>query len=161
MNDETLKTLTSAIENKELKKNASYKKALMINENDLIKELSVYAIAQLSDLNADGVCDNEVIDDAISDAQSFIASFIKIPQNPTPLLKDICVKLAIVELKRRNDFPKEALAQTREWAENLLLKMANKKIPTELEDEENIQIQMRTRAFKHKRKRMDLRRING
>ncbi len=52
----------------------------MIDEKDLIKELSVHAIAELSDLNADGVCDKEVIDDAINDAQSYIASFIKIPK---------------------------------------------------------------------------------
>ncbi|BDL80337.1 hypothetical protein THJ026_06500 [Campylobacter jejuni] len=100
----------------------------MIDEKDLIKELSVHAIAELSDLNADGVCDKEVIDDAINDAQSYIASFIKIPKNPTPLLKDICVKLTIMELKRRNDFPKESLKEIREWANDLLLKMANKKI---------------------------------
>ncbi|GML74142.1 hypothetical protein B10628_19140 [Campylobacter jejuni] len=100
----------------------------MIDEKDLIKELSVHAIAELSDLNADGVCDKEVIDDAINDAQSYIASFIKIPKNPTPLLKDICVKLTIMELKRRNDFPKESLEEIREWANDLLLKMANKKI---------------------------------
>lgn len=99
----------------------------MIDEKDLIKELSVHAIAELSDLNADGVCDKEVIDDAINDAQSYIASFIKIPKNPTPLLKDICVKLTIMELKRRNDFPKESLEEIREWANDLLLKMANKK----------------------------------
>lgn len=136
-------------------------KTLMINENDLIKELSVHAIAELSDLNADGICDNEVIHDAINDAQSFIASFIKLPQNPTLLLKDICVKLAIAELKRRNDFPKEALNETREWAEALLLKMANKKIPTELEHEGSTDAGIRTRAFKHGGKRMDLRGVNG
>lgn len=104
----------------------------MIDEKDLIKELSVHAIAELSDLNADGVCDKEVIDDAISDAQSYIASFIKIPKNPTPLLKDICVKLTIMELKRRNDFPKESLEEIKEWANDLLLKMANKKFQLKL-----------------------------
>ncbi|EAK4756115.1 DUF1320 domain-containing protein [Campylobacter coli] len=132
----------------------------MIDEKDLIKELSVHAIAELSDLNADGVCDKEVIDDAISDAQSYIASFIKIPKSPTPLLKDICVKLTIMELKRRNDFPKESLEEIKEWANDLLLKMANKKIPTEI-DEDNFIPQNKVRAFKIKRKRMDLRRING
>lgn len=104
----------------------------MIDEKDLIKELSVHAIAELSDLNADGVCDKEVIDDAINDAQSYIASFIKIPKNPTPLLKDICVKLTIMELKRRNDFPKESLEEIKEWANDLLLKMANKKFQLKL-----------------------------
>lgn len=104
----------------------------MIDEKDLIKELSVHVIAELSDLNADGVCDKEVIDDAISDAQSYIASFIKIPKNPTPLLKDICVKLTIMELKRRNDFPKESLEEIKEWANDLLLKMANKKFQLKL-----------------------------
>lgn len=33
-----------------------------------------------------------------------------------------------MELKRRNDFPKESLEEIREWANDLLLKMANKKI---------------------------------
>ncbi|WP_166739675.1 phage protein Gp36 family protein [Campylobacter sp. US33a] len=135
-------------------------KAFLINEQDLTKELSFNDIAQLSDLNADGVCDKEVIDDAISDAQNYIASFIKIPKNPTPLLKDICVKLAIVELKKRNDFPKDALNEIIQWAQDLLLKMANKKIPSEISEDEN-EPSIRVRAFKIKRKRMDLRRING
>ncbi|ELP9120003.1 MULTISPECIES: phage protein Gp36 family protein [Campylobacter] len=135
-------------------------KSFLINEYDLTKELSFDDIAQLSDLNANGVCDKEVIDDAINDAQSYIASFIKIPNKPTPLLKDICVKLAIMELKRRNDFPKESLNEIIEWANDLLLKMANKKIPTEI-DEDDFIPQNKARAFKHKRRRMDLRSING
>ncbi|EKO4579887.1 hypothetical protein P0J64_001829, partial [Campylobacter coli] len=65
-----------------------------------------------------------------------------------------------MELKRRNDFPKESLEEIREWANDLLLKMANKKIPTEI-DEDNFIPQNKVRAFKIKRKRMDLRRLNG
>lgn len=136
-------------------------KKAMIDESDLIKELSIHEIAQLSDLNGDLVCNKEVINDSINDAQSYIASFIKIPKNPTLLLKDICVKLTIMELKRRNDFPKDALNEIREWASELLLKMANKKIPTELDSEESFITQNKARAFKHKRNRMDLRGING
>lgn len=132
----------------------------IISEKDLVKELSFDAIAQLSDLNADGICNKDVIDDAINDAQNYIASFIKIPKNPTLLLKDICVKLTIIELKKRNDFPKDALEDTLNWANELLLKMANKKIPTKL-DEEDFQPKNKTRAFKHNNIRINLRGING
>ncbi|EKH0709071.1 hypothetical protein O6E72_001777, partial [Campylobacter jejuni] len=52
------------------------------------------------------------------------------------------------------------LEEIREWANDLLLKMANKKIPTEI-DEDNFIPQNKVRAFKIKRKRMDLRRLNG
>ncbi|WP_111230636.1 phage protein Gp36 family protein [Helicobacter valdiviensis] len=136
-------------------------KPAMINELDLTKELSLKSLAELSDLDAKNICDTAVIDDCISDAVSYIASFIKIPKNPTSLLKDICVKLTIMELKRRNDFPKESLEEIREWANELLLKMANKKIPTEINEEEDFIPQNKIRAFKHTRARMDLRRING
>ncbi len=146
----------NTLENQNIKKDK-----FMIDENDLTQELSIYEIAQLSDLNADWVCNQEVINDAIKDAQSFIASFIKIPKNPTLLLKDICVKLTIMELKRRNNFPKDTLNEIIEWAQNLLLKMANKKIPIEINDQENFEPQTKMRSFKHRRKRMDLRRING
>ncbi|MFY0745433.1 phage protein Gp36 family protein [Campylobacter sp. LH-2024] len=146
----------NTLENQNIKKDK-----FMIDENDLTQELSIYEIAELSDLNADGVCNQEVINDAIKDAQSFIASFIKIPKNPTLLLKDICVKLTIMELKRRNNFPKDTLNEIIEWAQNLLLKMANKKIPIEINDQENFGPQTKMRSFKHRRKRMDLRRING
>ncbi len=64
-----------------------------------------------------------------------------------------------MELKRRNDFPKESLEEIREWANDLLLKWQIK-IPTEI-NEDNFIPQNKFRAFKIKRKRMDLRRLNG
>ena len=60
----------------------------MITNEDLLKEISTDELIQLSDLNATNEINQEVIDDAINDAISFIESFIILPTNPTPLKKN-------------------------------------------------------------------------
>lgn len=132
----------------------------LINFDDLLAEVGEKELTELSDLNSTFERNDSVIDDANSDAINFISSFIKIPKNPTKLLKDICVDLTIIELKKRQNYPKESYEQILEKCENLLIKMANKKIPTELESE-NLAPKLNTRAFRHLRVRNNWSKING
>lgn len=131
----------------------------MINNNDLLKEVSIKELKELSDFEGTGELNQEIIDDSLNDALALIGSFIKLPSNPTQLLKDICVDLTIIELKKRNNFPKERLKEQMKRCEELLLKMANKKIPIDLEDKSEPKTV--SRSFKHDSKKMDLRGLNG
>ncbi len=130
----------------------------LITEAELINELGANEIKALSDIHGEGIWNRSVIDDSISDATALIASFFKIPANPTYLVRDICVKLAIVELKRRNAYPKEELEDIRNECLEWLNKMAQGKIPTSLE-EESSEIRNQTRTFIHKNKPMKLKRM--
>ena len=126
----------------------------MINNDDLLKEISNKELLELSDFEGSGQINQDVIDDSQNDALSYIASFILLPDSPTPLLKDIAVNLTIIELKKRNNFPKESLKEQIEKIDTLLLKMAAKKIPTQIEDKSPPK--MIIRAFKHKNKPLNL-----
>lgn len=130
----------------------------LITEAELINELGANEIKALSDIHGEGIWNRSVIDDSIADATALIASFFKIPANPTYLVRDICVKLAIVELKRRNAYPKEELEDIRNECLEWLNKMAQGKIPTSLE-EESSEVRNQTRAFIHKNKPMKLKRM--
>lgn len=156
-----------AIEKGAFNKNDSFKpissvltppKKPLITEAELINELGANEIKALSDIHGEGIWNRSVIDDSIADATALIASFFKIPANPTYLVRDICVKLAIVELKRRNAYPKEELEDIRNECLEWLNKMAQGKIPTSLE-EESSEIRNQTRAFIHKNKPMKLKRM--
>jgi hypothetical protein len=66
-----------------------------------------------------------------------------------------------LELKRRNNFPKDSLSDQEEKLTSILLKMASRKIPTQIEDEEN-KTRLGTRAFRHSEEnKMDLKDLNG
>ena len=130
----------------------------LITEAELINELGANEIKALSDIHGEGIWNRSVIDDCIADATALIASFFKIPANPTYLVRDICVKLSIVELKRRNAYPKEELDDIRNECLEWLNKMAQGKIPTSLEDETR-EITNKNRAFIHKIKPMKLKRM--
>ena len=156
-----------AIEQGAFSKNDSFKpvssvltppKKSLITEAELINELGANEIRSLSDIHGEGIWNRSVIDDCIADATALIASFFKIPANPTYLVRDICVKLSIVELKRRNAYPKEELEDIRNECLEWLNKMAQGKIPTSLE-EEALEIRNQTRAFIHKRKPLHLKRM--
>ena len=71
----------------------------MITNDDLLKEVSQKELRELSDFDGTGEINQNIIDDVLADRLAFIGSYIKIPKNPTPLLKDICAKLVILELK--------------------------------------------------------------
>lgn len=128
----------------------------MITNEDLLKEVSQKELLQLSDVNATGEIDQSVIDDCKQDSISFISSFITIPNNPSPLLRDIAVDLTIIELKKRNGFPKEAIKEAGEKCESLLLKMASKKIPTEVTSQTSGGPVQKKRSFVHNSLKIDL-----
>jgi len=109
----------------------------MITNEDLLKEISQRELTELSDLNGTGELNQEIIDDAINDAISFIESFITLPDNPTPLLKKILIELTIMELRKKNELgpDKERLKEI----ENYLLKMAANKIPSTLTEQQNFE----------------------
>ncbi|WP_297915373.1 phage protein Gp36 family protein [uncultured Campylobacter sp.] len=131
----------------------------MITNDDLLEEVSHKELLELSDFEGSGSINQSIIDDSLNDALAFIASFIRIPANPTKLLKDICVDLTIIELKKRNNFPKDILAEQIEKIEGLLLKMAAGKIPTDEKKDDTPRLA--SRAFRHYEKRMDLKDLNG
>ena len=102
---------------------------MTITKEDLLKEISFTELTQLSDLNAKGVLDEEVLQDAINDALSFIGSFFTLPDQPTELLKNIAIELTILELRRRNKLGQEERSERIEKIEAYLMKMAKKQIP--------------------------------
>ena len=126
----------------------------MITKEDLLKEISQKELLELTDLNAKGSLDEEVLSDAISDAISFISSFIKIPDNPTPLLKNIACDLTIWELRKRNKITIDDKDKLK-TIENYLIKMATKKIPTSIDNQDDIKITNSSFAFKKRGKRVD------
>jgi len=128
----------------------------MITNEDLLKEVSQKELLQLSDVNATGDIDQSIIDDCMQDTISFISSFITIPSNPSPLLKDIAVDLTVIELKKRNGFSKESIKEVQEKCESLLLKMAAKKIPTEVTTSSTKSPVQKKRSFVHNSQRLDL-----
>lgn len=132
---------------------------MVLTNEDLLKEVSTRELQELSDFEGSGAVNQSVIDDSVNDALAYISSFIKLPQNPTPLLKDIGVNLTIIELKKRNNFPKETLNEQIEKMDALLLKMASKKLPSQIEDDSAPRLGIR--AFRHSEKKMDLKDLNG
>ncbi len=106
----------------------------MITNEDLLKEISSKELTELSDLNGTGELNQDVINDSIADAISFINSFIAIPDNPTPLLKNIACELTIWELRKRNDLTTKKSKERLKELESYLLKMAAKKMPTKIEE---------------------------
>lgn len=130
---------------------------MIITTNDLTKEISLEELIQLTDLNATGALNQEVLDDSINDAISFVNSFIDIPTNPTPLLKQIVVDLTICSLRKKNNFVSKECKERQKEIEGYLLKMANKKMPTSIEQSSSNNapnMQNSTFAFKKKGKKL-------
>jgi len=122
----------------------------MITKEDLLKETSLTELTQLTDLNATGRLNEEVLGDAINDALSFIGSFFSLPDNPTDLLKHIAVELTILELRHRNKLGEDERKEKMAKIESYLLKMAKKQIPVTLQDAPQKEASF---AFKHQPKR--------
>ena len=74
----------------------------MITQEDLLKEISIEELTQLSDLDATGALVPAVVEDAIGDAIGFIGSWIDVPADPSPFLKELAVELASDALRKRN-----------------------------------------------------------
>lgn len=127
----------------------------MITNEDLLKELSNEELTELSDLNAKNEIDQEVIDDAINDAISFIESFIIQPENPTPLLKKILVDMTIYELRRKNGLVGDSDKELKKENEAYLIKMSTGKLKVEVTADNSASIDPSTKnfAFRHKSSR--------
>jgi phage gp36-like protein len=127
---------------------------MMITNEDLLKEISERELTQLSDINATGVIDQGVIDDALNDAISFIESFIILPENPTPLLKKITVDLSIYELRRKNGLVSESDKELKKENEAYLSKMSNGRLRTEITSTSTASVDATTQpfAFRHRNK---------
>ncbi len=98
----------------------------MINNDDLLKEVSIESLTQLSDLNATGFINQNVIDDAIFDSISLLEFYIKeIPSEPTHLIRKVLSELTIIELKKKNNLPIDKESQVR--LDKLLEKMSKEK----------------------------------
>lgn len=125
----------------------------MITNEDLLKEISVQELEELSDLNANGDLNQEVIDDAVNDSISFIESFIVLPNKPTPLLKKIMVDLTIYELRRKNGLVQDSDKELKKENEAYLLKMSTGRLLTNMEEKEKAQDTPKNFAFKHQNKK--------
>jgi phage gp36-like protein len=127
----------------------------MITNEDLLKEISNDELIQLSDLNATNEINQEVIDDAINDAISFIESFIILPANPTPLLKKILVDMTIYELRRRNGLIGESNKELKKENEAYLVKMSTGRLKVEVTNNStsSVPIENNNFAFRHQNKK--------
>lgn len=119
----------------------------MIYNEDLLKEISTKELTELSDINGTGSINQDVIDDALNDAISFIESFIILPDAPTPLLKKIVVDLTIYELRRKNDFIQESDKELKKENEAYLIKMSTGKLKTEVTSTSTASIDETQTAF--------------
>lgn len=127
----------------------------MITNNDLLKEISEDELRELSDLNAAGELNQEVIEDAINDAISFIESFIVQPENPTPLLKKILVDLTIYELRRKNGLISKEDKELKKENEAYLVKMSTGRLKVEVINNSTASVPLESSnfAFRHQNKK--------
>jgi phage gp36-like protein len=119
----------------------------MITNEDLLKEISQRELTQLSDINATGDIDQDVIDDALNDAISFIESFVVLPENPTPLLKKITVDLTIYELRRKNSSIGDSDKELKKENEAYLVKMSTGRLKTEVTSTSSASVSEESKAF--------------
>lgn len=117
----------------------------MITKLDLLNEVSEKELNELCYLEYES--EERVLEDAINEALSFISSFISIPDNPTPFLKDLCIKLTLIALKTKQGFPKENLNEQKNEIKADLIRMSKGNIPTSIN--ENKPPREKLRAFIH------------
>ncbi len=124
----------------------------MITNEDLLKEISLQELTELSDLNATGDINQEVIDDALNDAISFIESFIVLPNKPSALLKKITVDFTLYELRKRNKLINDEDKEQRKQNESYLHKMSIGRLKTQL-DVQEFKKENQSFAFRHRPRR--------
>ncbi|WP_294962056.1 phage protein Gp36 family protein [Sulfurimonas sp.] len=124
----------------------------MITNEDLLKEISEQELLELSDINATGELNQDVIDDALNDAISFIESFIVLPVDPTTLLKKITTDLTIYELKRKNGLVSDEDKELKKENEAYLTKMSNGRLITQkrADTSSSIPDENKSFAFRHR-----------
>ena len=128
----------------------------MITNEDLLKEISQTELEQLSDLNATDELNQEVIDDALNDAISFIESFIIVPADePTPLLKKIVCDMTIYELRRKNNLLGDQDKELKKENEAYLNKMSIGKLKTKKLNNSTASVsdENKSFAFRHRNKK--------
>ncbi len=124
----------------------------MITNEDLLKEISEQELLELSDINATEELNQDVIDDALNDAISFIESFIILPVDPTTLLKKITTDLTIYELKRKNGLVSNEDKELKKENEAYLTKMSNGRLITQKREDtsSSIPTENKSFAFRHR-----------
>jgi phage gp36-like protein len=118
----------------------------MITKENLLKEISEGELLELSDLDSTGEIDDVRIDHAIEEAEAYISSFILIPPNPTPLLLNIAVDLAINELRKAHDLGNKEVVKD---CDEKLLKMARGVLPTTISTSKEVNTPRIGNAYKH------------
>ncbi len=129
---------------------------MLITKEDLQKEISEHELQQLSDINAQGLIDEPIIDEAVNDAIAFISSFITIPADPTAYLRSIGVELTLYELRKLHHLQDD---EVRKRCEETLIKMARGTIPVTIVEQDEAAASDKKRGtsvFRHGRGAMDL-----
>jgi len=121
---------------------------MTITNNDLTKEIGAEQLLELSDLDGTYVLNQAVVDDAITDAISFLSSFFPLPTNPTPLLFKLGVDLAVINLRKKNRLLSDDDREKQKSIESYLLKMAKGAMPTTLEEQQTGSKRDKSFAFK-------------
>lgn len=122
----------------------------MITKENLLKEISEGELLELSDLDSTGEIDDVRIDHAIAEALAYIASFILIPSNPTPLLINIAVDLAINELRKAHDLGNKEIVKE---CDEKLLKMTRGVLPTTISTSKEVNTPRIGNAYKHTKRK--------
>lgn len=122
----------------------------MITKENLLKEISEGELLELSDLDSTGEIDDVRIDHAIAEALAYIASFILIPLNPTPLLINIAVDLAINELRKAHDLGNKEVVKE---CDEKLLKMTRGVLPTTISTSKEVNTPRIGNAYKHAKRK--------
>ena len=122
----------------------------MITKDNLLKEISSGELLELSDLDSTGLMDEGRITYAINEALAYIASFILIPSNPTPLLMNIAVDLAINELRKAHDLGNKEIVKE---CDEKLLKMARGVLPTTISTSNETNTPRIGNAYKHTKRK--------
>lgn len=130
---------------------------MTITNDDLLKEISLEQLIELSDLDGAYAINQDVVDDAIEDALSFIKSFIVMPEDPTPLLQKIAVDLAVYNLKKKNDLLTDQDKESRKDWEGYLSKMAKGSMPTTLSEEKSGDKRDKSFAFRTSQRKLQRR----
>lgn len=99
----------------------------MITKDDLLNEVSQKELNELCHLEE--FSEERVLEDAIKDAKTHISTFVIIPEKPNQALKNICIKLTLLKLKEKQDYPRDKLMLIQEELEKILLKMSAGKTP--------------------------------
>jgi len=129
---------------------------MIILQEDLKKEVGTGALLELTDLNNDGTFNQDVFDDAVSDALSFIESFFDLPTTPTKLLEKIAVDLTLYNLRHKHGLNDDDTKEQKKANESYLRQMAKGSMRKSIEETSQEIATKTTQAFRHSRAKMDL-----